>query len=449
MHKPSTQALVTGACCLAIAIIYVWSYGRGVVQIPKGMGDFIHFYAAAEAMRHGQDIFASGTGGYIYPPLIAFVYLPLAKLSLAAAARTDLIINILLSAATLFLAVRECARRVGLPARPEVLALVAAIAAGVMADKIRTELRMGQTDVLMLLCFTLGLVWLRRRPTLAGLALGFAFNIKYLPLVLLPYLLVRRRWHAAGAFVFGIVLFALLPALSTGWDTNLHNLGVAYGGLLNLVGLGAHGPAAQIQSIAAPLSVSVTSAMARAFGGERAASIGTALGLAIGVGFLGVWALVYWRHKAPLFAWAARDVADPGLTILELFEWTSLIIFALAFSPQTNMRHIYMTLLPIVGGVALLFAVPPRCRWLIGGSLLVGVLSLNLPPGGGETNEAVKVWHSHAGPGWGILLMQTGLVWAATREFHRISQSKSVSDRGWCSQSDVPAPGVHSSITHP
>ncbi|MFA6045003.1 MAG: glycosyltransferase family 87 protein, partial [Phycisphaerales bacterium] len=215
MQKRSTDLVVTGACCLAIGLMYLWSYGRGVSQIPKGMGDFIHFYAAAEAMLHGRDIFASGTGGYIYPPLIAFVYLPLAKLSLAAAARTDLIINIFLSATTLFLAARECARRVGLQPRPVLLAVIAAIAAASMADKIRTELRMGQTDVLMLLCFTLGLVWLRRRPTLAGLALGFAFNIKYLPLVLLPYLIVRRRWHAALAFVAGILLFAFLPALYT------------------------------------------------------------------------------------------------------------------------------------------------------------------------------------------------------------------------------------------
>lgn len=448
MRKRPSGVIVVASCCLAVAMIYHWSYGRGVAQIPKGMGDFTHFYAAAEAMLHGKDIFASGTGGYIYPPLIAFAYLPLAKLSFAAAARTDLIINILLSALTLFLGARECARRVGLHARPVVIAVVGAIAAVSMADKIRTELRMGQTDVLMLLCFTLGLVWLRRRPTLAGLALGFAFNIKYLPIVLLPYLLVRRRWHALGAFVGGILLFAFLPALYTGWDTNLHNLGVAYGGLLNLVGLGATGPAAQIQSIAAPLSVSVTSAMARVFGGESAARRGTLVGLAIGAGFLGVWALAYRRHKAPIFDWATREPADPGVTMLELFEWTSLIIFVLAFSPQTNMRHIYMTLLPIISGVSLLHAVPPRSRVLVGVSVLVGVLSMNLPPGGGDNDAAVKFWHSHGGPGWGILIMQTGLVWAATREFGRITMSQSVRKPTGEPRGEGQRPADQSSITH-
>lgn len=429
MQKSNKDVIITIACALVIAMIYIWSYGRGIAKIPSGMGDFYHFYAAAEAMLRGQDIFASGTGGYIYPPLIAFAFLPLAMLSFADAAKLDLVINILLSALTLYLGGRECVRRVGLPVRPVFVALVAAIAAILMADKIRGELRMGQTDVLMLLGFTLGLVWVRRHPTLAGLALGAAFNIKYVPIVLLPYLLVRRRWRAAGVFLGAIVLFALLPALYTGWSVNLHNLNVAYSGLLNLVGLGSGGPAAQIQGIAAPLSVSVTSAFARAFGGDGAAKLGTALGLGVGLGFVGVWAWAYRRHQAPIVEWGTRAPADPGLALLELFEWTSLIIFVLAFSPQTNMRHIYMTLLPVMAGVALLLAVPARERALVVASLLVGMLSLNLPPGGRQFSEAVVFWHSHGGPGWCIAIMQTGLVWAASRQFHRMASAGGAIDR--------------------
>lgn len=421
---PGTRRVVLVASALLLALVYLWSFNRGVSQIPKGMGDFVHFFKAALAMREGTDIFASGTRGYIYPPLIAFLYMPLAALPFEAAARTDLAINIVLSAATLILASRESLKRVGLRAAPVGVVLVAAAVGLMMADKIRIELRMGQTDVLMLLCFTLGLVWINRRPALAGTVLGIAFNIKYLPIVFLPYLLVRRRWRAAAAFVLSIACFSLLPALRTGWQTNLHNLGVAYAGLLNLVGLGASGPAAQIQSISAPLSVSVTSAMARAFGGDGAATLGTGVGLAIGLGFLGVWAWAYWRHQAPIVDWAKNSPHDPGLALLELFEWTSLLVFVLAFSPQTNMRHIYMTLLPIAAGVALLVKVPPACRVLVVVSLLAGVLSLNLPPGGGETNRAVEFWHAHGGPGWGILVMQTGLVWAATREYHRIFQAR-------------------------
>src|SRR5258706_4440666 len=40
-------------------------------------GDFEHFYYAARAMRDGSDLYASGVHGYIYPPLIAFLFMPL------------------------------------------------------------------------------------------------------------------------------------------------------------------------------------------------------------------------------------------------------------------------------------------------------------------------------------------------------------------------------------
>lgn len=411
--KPTRDRLIALAGTLVIAFIYFWSYGRAVSKIPDGMGDFIHFYEAARAMLLGKDIFASGTGGYIYPPLIAYVYMPLARLDFAAAARTDLIINIAISAATLFIGARESARRCGLKTRPVVIALIASAAAIMMADKMRTELRMGQTNALMLLCFALGLVWMDRRPTLAGLVLGLAFNIKYLPIVLLPYLLVRRRWHTAGAFVAGILLFAFLPALHTGWSQNLHDLRVAFAGMLNLVGLGSPGAAAQIQTITAPLSVSVTSALARAMGGDGAAKAASIAGLGVGAVFLVIWGAAYWSRKVPIVDWSQRGPSDPGRTLLQLFEWTSLIVFTLAFSPQTNMRHMYMTLLPIIAGVALFAALPKQRAW-VGASVLIGVLGLNLPPGGAGSDVAVRFWHDHGGPAWCLLIMQTGLVWAAT-----------------------------------
>src|SRR5258705_8385049 len=89
---------------------------------------------------------------------------------------------------------------------------------------------MFQTNGLMLLMLALALRWLDRKPWLAGLALGFAVNIKYLPLVLLPWLLIRRRWLAAGSFVLGCIFFAILPAVQSGWNNNLNHLSTAFRG---------------------------------------------------------------------------------------------------------------------------------------------------------------------------------------------------------------------------
>ena len=77
-------------------------------------GDFVHFFEAARAMVRGQDIYSSGRGGYIYPPLLAFLYTPLAGLPQNAAAVVLLFCNTALLLGSVFLAVREFARRFGL-----------------------------------------------------------------------------------------------------------------------------------------------------------------------------------------------------------------------------------------------------------------------------------------------------------------------------------------------
>ena len=90
-----------------------------------------------------------------------------------------------------FLAVREFARRFGAPADAWKTAAVALLAVLLVADKLKGELEMRQMNLLMLFLFTAALRLLDRRPGLAGAVLGLAFNIKYLPIVFLPYLLLR------------------------------------------------------------------------------------------------------------------------------------------------------------------------------------------------------------------------------------------------------------------
>ena len=249
---------------------------NAVRRVGGDTGDFVHFYEAARAMVRGEDVYASGRGGYIYPPLLAFLYTPLALLPQNPAAVILLVCNTALLLGSVFLAVREFARRFGVPADGWKTAAVALAAVLLVADKLKGELQMWQTNLLMLLLFTAALRLLDRRPALAGMALGLAFNIKYLPIVFLPYLLLRRRWTAAGAFAASAVGFALLPAVLTGWDVNLHYQAVAYSGLFRLMGVpvGA-APAANIDGITAEFSVSIPSGMARLAGaggsaGDRA-----------------------------------------------------------------------------------------------------------------------------------------------------------------------------------
>ena len=226
-----------------IALIAGWIAVLGCLfvnaarRVGGQTGDFVHFFAAAKAMVHGQDIYTSGIGWYIYPPLLAFLYTPLASLPQSAAATILLVCNMTLMLLSVFLATREFAYRFGARIGAWTTCAVALTAVLLTADKLKGELQMWQTNMLLLFLFTSALCLLDRRPWLAGLVLGFAFNIKYWPVVLVPYLLLRRRWTTAAAFAASIMAFALLPAVETGWNVNLRNQAVAYRGLLRVVGL--------------------------------------------------------------------------------------------------------------------------------------------------------------------------------------------------------------------
>src|SRR5258708_505657 len=68
---------------VGIAVLFAFFYFQNLHRIlgrEHHQSDFRHFYAAAVAMSQGTDLYKSGTGGYVYPPLLAFLYTPLAHL---------------------------------------------------------------------------------------------------------------------------------------------------------------------------------------------------------------------------------------------------------------------------------------------------------------------------------------------------------------------------------
>src|SRR5947207_8423998 len=142
------------------------------------------------------------------------------------AATIVLCVNFIFIVLALLVLARECVLRLGGKVDALMMAQVCLVAVLLIPDKVRDELQMFQTNALMLLMLALALRWLDKRPAWAGMALGLACNIKYLPIVTLPYLLIRRRWVAAGTLVIGCIAFALLPALLWGWNMNLKHLDV-------------------------------------------------------------------------------------------------------------------------------------------------------------------------------------------------------------------------------
>ena len=96
---------------MGIVLVAVWAalllafFVNAMRRVGGPTGDFVHFYDAARAMVHGEDLYSSGRGGYIYPPLLAFLYTPLAGLSETTAATVLLVVNMSLLLLALFLTV--------------------------------------------------------------------------------------------------------------------------------------------------------------------------------------------------------------------------------------------------------------------------------------------------------------------------------------------------------
>ena len=382
------------------------------------LGDFPTFYIAAEYALAHRDIYTAQTSDemiYVYPPLIAFVYTPLTLLPVRHAALVSLLLNTLMLFGSIALGTGAVMRR--MDAGPAAFWPAVLLVSILSFASMQAVLAMGETDAIMLFIFTLALYWLDGRPALAGLALAFAMNIKYLPIVALPYLILRRRYKAAAAFVIGTVFFALLPAVLLGWHEDLRCLRVASGGLLRWVGLPPEtSHSITVHNIGDYLSVSVTSALARWLG-RRGFSNPAIMGAAtlVALGAILIVMRIYHARGQNFWRWPdrSRQLVLPFKYLIAL-EWAGLMAGALAFSPDTNTRHLILAVLVDVVGVILLLTPRPhvsRAPALIGISLIFLAFIM---PFGRSIPKVHGFYYRHSIPGCGLLLgylliMRTGV----------------------------------------
>jgi hypothetical protein len=348
------------------------------------------------------------------------LYLPLTYLTEAQAAGVMLVVNVGLIALALWVAAREYLSRFDV--RPDALytAVVILLALLLDLDKTKGEIQMWQTNGLIVLMFALALRWLDRRPIWAGGALGVALNIKYISIVMLPYLLLRRRWKAAGAFMLWSVGLALLPAVVSGWEQNRKDLTVAFGGIMKLVGVDQpHEEKANIEAMAASFSCSVTSAYARAF--RRQPQLSLTLAGLTACAAAGVALMMYRRQRLPAILWpgdVSAQMKQPYRAMVGV-EWATLMAAFLIFSPQTNTRHLVDVLMVTTCAAVMVLGAPrgvPRWPLILG--LLILVAGFNLPPGRRDVpalSHALGKWLGVGGPCWCLLVLCFALIWTGLR----------------------------------
>ncbi len=211
---------------LGVGGYLLWWTGAGLVREGNWVGlDFHVYYAAAQVLRRGDDIYGSGMSPiYVYPPSLAAAVIPLTWLPNANAATIlwKLLQNAcLLGAGALLVSL--------LPGRARWLG-AGVLLFGLLTLPVRDEIYYGESNSLVLV-LVVGAIWLMTRgqgsgirdqgsgvrgrgsewaltPAIigAGVLLALAVSIKVLPVLLVGYLWWRGPRGVAAVATGGFVL---------------------------------------------------------------------------------------------------------------------------------------------------------------------------------------------------------------------------------------------------
>jgi hypothetical protein len=173
-------------------------------HLPRLTGDVANYLAAARSLAAGGSPFA--VHGFDYPPLLAFLVLPLAPLDDLAARWVWFGVGQI----ALLAAAWGTWRAAG-GGRDAALAVAATWALGGTAA---VNVAIGQATPLLVAAIALALALLPRRPAAAGAWVGLAAALKLWPALLLAAWLARP-WRRG--LVVGAALFALLVAGPVSW----------------------------------------------------------------------------------------------------------------------------------------------------------------------------------------------------------------------------------------
>ena len=318
--------------------------------------DFRIYYDASMALRTGQDMFAAWNPDspltYIYPPLLAILFMPLTMLPLEVAAAVWTVISVILLSGCLWIAARDVMARFDGAQDVATLPVIILIATLLSVPRIKAEIDQGQVDYLVLLGIIGSLALLRKHPFLAGVVLGLVANIKYQTVIYVPLIVIRGWWSTLLGFVLGSVGVALSGAMVLGWEVNLAYLAESFSSLVLL--FGGEAPAdggPMVFSLEWVDSVSLSSTFARwsnALGLSSSMTysmIGLSAILCLVIG----WS-IYLRNGVPLLLGRGgeRGRTSARFQGLIALEWTGLLVAVLAFAPQTKMRHLAILILLMI-----------------------------------------------------------------------------------------------------
>lgn len=194
---------------------------------PAHRTDFTVYRDAAEAVLHGQDLYAIRNvrgWAYVYPPPFSIVMVPFALLPLPISVLAWYFVCAALTISAVSMSGQLATK--GIVGEGKKLAIYF-IPALIVAVWFGVGLTRGQASVLMTWLVISAIFWEKRSNTTAGAAcLAGAVLLKAFALTLLCYYIWRGRWKMVAASVAAIILGGLLlPSAVFGWHGNLHYIG--------------------------------------------------------------------------------------------------------------------------------------------------------------------------------------------------------------------------------
>ncbi|WP_067497795.1 glycosyltransferase 87 family protein [Actinoplanes sp. TFC3] len=221
-----------------------WMMLGGLAILAAGLlvwTAILHFYfdsgVYAGAMRYWfrdggmvYDYMKPGTPyGFTYPPFAGLVMSPMAYLPLWAVATLASIASIAVTVLVMWWFITPLVRRQGWPPR---YAVAVASCLALIFEPVRETFGFGQVNMLLLALVTADLLFgLTQNRRWTGVGIGLATAVKLTPGVFILYLLVTRRWRAAGTAIGTSAAATLLAAAmwpdasrefwtAALWDTN-------------------------------------------------------------------------------------------------------------------------------------------------------------------------------------------------------------------------------------
>jgi hypothetical protein len=251
-----------------------------------------------------------------YGPITHFWTYPLGfTQSVPRAMRILLVVNLLLLAASFIVWLRELA-----PSGDRQRALVAMLIVWLNSFPMIQAFVGREIEILEFALLTGAFFLLRRnRDVSAGTLIGLAAMTKYLPVIFVPYLLLKKRWRASAAALTTILIVAVLGQALLGFQHS-----VTFRRTREWTAEAVFRPHADNQALANVVQRLVTTGM---YANEekvtpRYPAAARALGLTLQLGITGLVFLALWRRRhGPVVAWEFGLVL---MTMIIVPPWSNI-----------------------------------------------------------------------------------------------------------------------------